>query len=59
MVFAALGHHLFDISIAQRKSKIEPSAMADNDGWQAISAVRWRIDDRHVHAAIATRQPAS
>ena len=51
---ATFGHHLFDVSAAERKSKIKPSAMTDDHGWKAIAATGSRIDDRCVHAATAT-----
>src|ERR1700674_5180032 len=51
---AALGHHFFDVSVAECKSKIKPSAMTENDGREAVAAIGWRVDGQHGHAAIAT-----
>ena len=36
---AALRHHFFDVSVAERKSKIKPSAMTDNYGRKAVAAI--------------------
>src|ERR1700674_988864 len=56
---ATLRHHFFDVSVAECKSKIKPSAMTDNYGRKAVAAVEGRVDDRHGHVAIATRRVAS
>src|ERR1700737_4000224 len=37
---AALGHHFRDVPVAERKSKIKPSAMTDDHGGKAVTAVR-------------------
>ena len=37
---AALSHHFLDVPVAERKSKIEPSAMTDDHGRKAIAAAR-------------------
>jgi hypothetical protein len=52
---ATLGHHFFDVSAAECKSKINPSAMTDDHGGKAIAAIGWRVDGQHDHATIATR----
>ena len=49
---AALGHHFRDVPVAERKSKIKPSAMTDDQSGKAVTAVRQRLDGRHVHSAI-------
>jgi hypothetical protein len=51
---ATLGHHFFDVSVAECKSKIKPSAMTDNYGRKAVAPIGWRVDGQHVHANIAT-----
>jgi hypothetical protein len=47
-----LGHHFRDVPIAERKSKIKPSAMTDDHGGKAVTAAGWRLDGPHVHSAI-------
>src|SRR5438477_420322 len=36
---ASLGEKLFDVAKTQRKTKIQPHRMADNDWWEAIAFV--------------------
>jgi len=35
---AALGHHFFDVAIAQRETKVQPSAMANNRRRKAVAS---------------------
>ena len=57
---ATLCHHFFDVSVAQRKTKIKPSAMTNDHGGKAVAATGWRgVDGRHIHMAIATRRPVT
>ena len=56
---ATLGHHFFDVSVAERKSKIKPSAMTDDHSGKTVAAIGWRVDGRHDHATMATRRVAS
>src|SRR5438046_6702227 len=37
---AALGHHFRHVPVAERKSKIKPSAMTDDRGWKTVTAIR-------------------
>lgn len=46
---AATGHQLFDIAVAQREAKVEPDAMTDYFGGEAMATVSW---DRSVHQRI-------
>ena len=41
---ATLGYHFFDVSVAECKSTMKPSAMTDDYGGKAAAATGWRVD---------------